>query len=107
MIAAAMVTRNRGRFLAPIAILAVIATTVVIVEGEIGSKHHARPRANEINSLLRRSPRKAPTFYTVKAGDSLSVISVRTRVPVPTLESLNPGINPNALQTGQRLRLRR
>ncbi len=45
-------------------------------------------------------------FYTVQAGDSLSTISVKTGVPVATLESLNPGVDPGALQTGQLLRLR-
>jgi len=48
-----------------------------------------------------------PAFYVVRAGDSLSVISARTGVPLPTLESLNPGVSSNSLQVGQRLRLRR
>ena len=101
-----MVARNRGRYLAPIAIVVVIAATVLVVQGELGSKHHANgARTGDISKLLRR-PAKRPRVYVVKAGDSLSVISVRTGVSVPTLESLNPGINPNALQTGQRLRLR-
>jgi LysM repeat protein len=43
----------------------------------------------------------------VKPGDSLSAISVKTHVSVATLEALNPGIDPNALQTGQRLTLRK
>lgn len=102
-----MVARSRGRYLAPIAILIVIAAGVLIVQGQLGSKDHGhRARANDISRLLRRRAPKAATFYVVKSGDTLSVISVRTHVPVPTLESLNPGINPNALQTGQRLRLR-
>jgi hypothetical protein len=99
--------RNRGRYLAPIAILVVIAAAVLIIQGELGSKKHARaPRAGRASSLFHQPAKQAPTFYVVKSGDSLSVISEHTRVPVPTLESLNPGINPNALQTGQRLRLR-
>jgi LysM repeat protein len=100
--------RNRGRYLAPIAIVVVIASAVLIIQGELGSKRHARVgHAGHASSLLHQSVRKTPTFYVVKSGDTLSVISVRSRVPVATLESLNPGLNPNALQTGQRLRLRR
>ena len=102
-----MVARSRGRYLAPIAILIVIAAAVLIVQGQLGSEDHGHgARANDISKLLRRHPKRAASFYVVKSGDSLSVISVRTGVPVPTLESLNPGVNPNALQTGQRLRLR-
>ena len=102
-----MVTRNRGRYVAPIAILVVIAVTVLIVQSQIGSTHHARRHpANKINGLARRSRAKAATVYVVKSGDSLSSISVKTGVSVPQLESLNPGIDPAALQTGQRLRLR-
>lgn len=102
-----MVGRNRGRYLAPIAILIVVASAVLIIQGDLGSKHRARARANDISGLVHRRNTKAATFYVVKTGDSLSSISVRTGVSVPTLESLNPGVDPAALQTGQRLRLRR
>ena len=43
--------------------------------------------------------------YTVQAGDTLSGIAAKTHVPIATLMQLNPGINPNALQVGQTLRL--
>ena len=103
-----MVTRSRGRFLAPIAILVVIAATILIVQGELGSKHHARPqRINNIRQVARNSGSKTATVYVVKSGDTLSTISSKTGVSVPTLERLNPGVDPGALQAGQRLRLRR
>jgi LysM repeat protein len=102
-----MVTRSRGRFLAPIAILIVIGATVLIVQGELGSKHHARPqRANNVRHVARTSGSRSATFYVVKSGDSFSTISTKTGVSVPTLERLNPGVDPGALQTGRRLRLR-
>jgi hypothetical protein len=37
----------------------------------------------------------------------MTLISASTGVPLQTLESLNPAVNPNALQTGQRIRLQR
>jgi LysM repeat protein len=101
-----MVARNRGRFIAPIAILIVIAAAVLIIQGDLGSKQRARARANDISGLVHRRNKKAATFYVVKSGDSLSGISVKTGVSVPRLESLNPGVDPAALRTGQRLRLR-
>ena len=102
-----MVVRNRGRFLAPIAILIVIVATILIIEGEVGTKHRARQqRAEDLSGLVHHRTVKAASVYIVKAGDSFSTISARTGVNIATLESLNPGVNPAALQTGQRLRLR-
>jgi spore germination protein YaaH len=102
-----MVARNRARYLAPIALAATITATYVIVHAQLTSTH-ARPRS----ALVHRRPQRRgrfsrATFYVVQSGDSLSTISVRTGITVPTLEALNPSVNPNALQTGQRLRLRR
>jgi lysozyme len=47
------------------------------------------------------------TFYVVRAGDTLSEIALRTHVSVATIERLNPHVAANAMQVGQRLRLRR
>jgi LysM repeat protein len=42
----------------------------------------------------------------VRAGDSLSSISLKTGVSIGELEALNPSANPDALQTGERLKLK-
>jgi LysM repeat protein len=101
-----MVARNRGRYLAPIALAVVIVVTVLVIHAGVGTTHHSgtqRP-ADRLPVAHHTAARKK--FYVVQAGDSLSQISVKTGISVPTLESLNPGVDPNALQTGQRLRLR-
>jgi LysM repeat protein len=100
-----MVARNRLRYLAPIALAVAIAATIVVANTALSGKksathsHVARHRAHKAFANAR--------FYTVQNGDSLSSISVKTGIPVQTLESLNPSVDPNAVQTGQRLRLRR
>jgi hypothetical protein len=110
-----MARRSPARFLAPIALLAVVGGAFVIVEHGL---HHKKPRRTVTQSSTsgatlpvtpggRRGRRPPPRFYVVKAGDNLSTISARTHVPLPTLEALNPKVNPQSLQTGQRLRLRR
>jgi LysM repeat protein len=43
----------------------------------------------------------------VQPGDNLTSISTKTGVSVPILEQLNSSLDPNSLQTGQRLRLKR
>lgn len=108
-----MAARKGARWLAPIALAATIAAIYVLVHRELGTSrshstasqtqghvvvHHAHPSA----------PRPAaPATYVIRAGDNLSTIAQRTHVPLSTLEALNPGVNPSALQTGQRLRLRK
>ena len=111
MIAPAMVAKS-ARFLAPIALAAVVAGTYLIVHAGLATHH---PTSTQSSSLIqgRRSGgpagrhRRQPKFYVIKSGDTLSQISVRTHVSVPRLSALNPRMSPNSLQTGQRLRLRR
>jgi hypothetical protein len=103
-----MVGRNAARYLAPIALAAAVAGTYVIVADHLdgnSTKHAAE-------QLRHRAPRPRgryarATFYTVQPGDNLSQIAVRTGIPITTLEQLNQSLNPDSLQTGQRIRLRR
>ncbi|HUE25763.1 MAG TPA: LysM peptidoglycan-binding domain-containing protein [Solirubrobacteraceae bacterium] len=104
-----MVARNVGRFVAPIALIAVIVATVLVVSSGLSTStatHHAAAGRHSVRTVLTVHAPTRKVFYVVQAGDSLSTISVRTGIPVATLETLNPAIDPNALQTGQRLRLR-
>jgi LysM repeat protein len=45
-------------------------------------------------------------FYVVKAGDTLSKIAAKTGVEIEELLTLNPSVDPQALVTGQRIKLR-
>ncbi len=105
-----MAARQPGRYLAPIALLAIVVAIFLLVNANEGGSGHAFTRPAIPRTLAHSPGRLAAArrrFYVVQAGDTLSVISVRTGIPVATLESLNPGLDPNALQTGQQLRLRR
>jgi LysM repeat protein len=44
--------------------------------------------------------------YTVRSGDTLGAIAEKTGVDVTTLEDLNPGLDPQALVAGQKIKLR-
>lgn len=95
-----------GRYLAPMALVGVIIATFLVVQAGLGNSHHSTTgRRDRSIASSHAAPRHR--FYVIRAGDSLSMISVRTGVSLPTLEALNPSVDPNALQTGQRLRLRR
>src|SRR5690348_5862937 len=107
-----MAARKTGRFLAPIALLAVADVIYLLVHSHLEHHtHHAATHTQIPGQLVqttrgkighRARPRK---IYVVRSGDTLSAISARTGIPIATLQVLNPGLDPNALQTGQHLRL--
>jgi spore germination protein YaaH len=101
-----MARRSRARYLAPIALAAVIAGTYFVVHAGLSKKHtttHSQPSRRRQG----RGKYARARFYVVQPGDSLTSIARKTGIPLTTLEALNPRIDPNSLQTSQRLRLRR
>lgn len=110
---APMAARKVVRWLAPLALVAVIAAVYLVVHKTLAPKHKAPPTTS--HTVVQSGTKKtgssghasAPKrIYVVKPGDSLSAIAVKTKVSVAELENLNPKVNPNALQAGQRLKLR-
>ena len=104
-----MATRSPARYLAPIALIVTIAGTYLIVHHATVSRGSSTAASQTTGggSTLRITTRSAPAFYAVRPGDNLSAIAARTHVSLTTLETLNPALDPNSLQTGQRIRLRR
>jgi LysM repeat protein len=101
-----MAGRSRARYLAPIALAATIAGTYVIVHNGLSSKPTPAP-AQPSGTFHARTRLSRKRYYVVKPGDSMTSIASKTGISLNTLEQLNPGVQPDALQTGQRLRLRR
>ena len=110
-----MAARKPGRYLAPIALLAVGAAIFMVVRAHVHTPSHATS-GSQISGTLVQSTRhtqqpahhrRAAKTYKVKSGDTLSAIQARTGVSVAVILRLNPGLNANALQTGQVIRLRR
>ena len=110
-----MAARKPGRYLGPIALLAVAAAVFMVVRAHVHTTTHTSTGAPLAGSLVQRPRGQAKSThhhrgavtYTVKSGDTLSGITAKTGVPTAQIERLNPGVNPNALQTGQVLKLRR
>ncbi len=101
-----MSRRRPSRWLAPLAILVIGAATLAIVnaggsDGGGGATTTATER--HASTTKKRTTRKV---YVVRTGDTLSSISISTGVPVSRLQRLNPSVDVQALQPGQRLRLR-
>jgi LysM repeat protein len=98
------------RLLAPIAIIAVAVSVYLVVHGTVNNHHTVTQTRNGLNAAKphhRHKHSSKAKYYVVKPGDTLSGIATRAGISLTTLETLNPNISPNALQTGERLRLRR
>lgn len=100
-----------ARFLAPIALVAVAVGVYLLVHSTLRPSTTTTTSSTAATFSTRRPARHhhAPKYYVVKSGDTLSAIADRTGVPASRIAALNPAISaePNSLQTGQRLRLRR
>ncbi len=101
-----MVARKGARFLAPLALAAVIAGTYVVVHQGLTSKSTTSQQSGKKHHRAHGKYARVK-FYVIQGGDSMTSISAKTGIALSTLEALNPSVDPNALQTGQRLRLRR
>jgi LysM repeat protein len=107
------------RYAAPAAFLLAVTIAVVLVRAGFESGRSGKPAAT-ITSVPRQPPpttttttttkKKRPKpveqFITVQAGDTFSVISSRTGVPVATIERLNPKVTSTTLHIGERVRIK-
>jgi LysM repeat protein len=101
-----------ARWLAPLALAAVIAAVYLVVHKTLAPKHKTPSTASHVTvpTTTTKTGKSGhghhrPRVYIVKAGDSLSAIAVKMKTSVAELERLNPNVNANALQTGERLKL--
>jgi LysM repeat protein len=99
-----MAARSPLRLLAPIAIAVVLVGVVVVVVGSSDSGSGDKGSARTATAPAKTAPRKRT--YRVKQGDTLTAISDKTGVSTARLVALNPGLDPQALQPGDRLKLR-
>ncbi len=109
-----MPSRGLGRYLAPLALLACAAAVLLTVRGTLQEEPAStttRPAAEqgageERTTTTRRRSTQRRT-YTVRPGDTLSQIAESTGVTVEQLLELNEDLDPQSLNAGDRLRLRR
>jgi LysM repeat protein len=96
--------RSLARYLAPIALVVVLVAGIVVVTSTggngSGDKTTSAPQAQTRSG-------KAKKFYRVRPGDLLSEISDKTGVDIATIIKLNPDVDPQTLQAGQLIRLRK
>jgi LysM repeat protein len=104
-----MARRSPARFLAPLALVACgIALYMVVTDSQTSSNGSGSPnRATDARPTATATPeRKGPRRYRVKVGDTPSSIAEKTGVPLEDILRLNPDLDPQTIQVGQRIRLR-
>jgi LysM repeat protein len=107
--------RSPARWLAPIALVACVAAVYSVVNATLSDEPSATPTASTATtattgtsgdgtkSSKRRTKRRRT--YIVKAGDTLSAISIKTGVSLERIQALNPKLDSQSLQTGERVKL--
>jgi LysM repeat protein len=106
--------RTPARWLAPVALVsAAVAIYAIASDGRSGggsgkssTGEGATTTQRQDTTTTRRTAASKRRTYTVKAGDVLSGIAVKTGVPVEELMTLNPDVDAQTLHPGQKLKLR-
>lgn len=104
--------RSPARWLAPLALIACAGAIYTVVHDPTpttapkpaagaarGAGTAASPGPKAITVPRRRRA------YTVRAGDTLSSIAVKTGVPLSTIQRLNPKLDAQSLHAGEKVKL--
>lgn len=111
---------NPMRMLAPLALVVfgIVFLLVIVTSGgdsepqSSGTKSADKtrdlgaPKKAKTTATTQTTPATSQATYVVKVGDTLGSISAKTGVPVAKLQELNPQLDPQALVSGQKIRLR-
>jgi LysM repeat protein len=98
------------RYGAPGAFLAAVTVAVLLVRA--GLETHSTPSTTTATTTRAQSTAPAPSgrprvrYYRLRAGETISDVAIRFGTTVERLLALNPGIEPTALNVGQRIRVR-
>jgi LysM repeat protein len=106
--------RSNLRLLAPAALAVVTLLFIVMVvasSGGGGGDQGPAPASDTTPATKTTTTKKAatkpkPATYTVKTGDNLGSIAQKTKVPIEKLQELNPDLDPQAMVTGQKIKLK-
>ena len=105
------------RFGAPAAVLAAATAAILLIRSGIADEQPAvreRPAAVAAPAAAHSRPatttRRRATApreeYEIRPGDTLGSVADRYDTTVEALVELNPGVDPTALQVGQRIRVK-
>ena len=114
----AVLHRRLARYAAPVVFLLGVTIAVLLVRSGLGGgpkparplgpvTHPSTAQVAPTTAGSTTSPATAGTlYYTVRTGDTFGSIAAKEGTTVAELEQLNPGVSSNALQVGQKLRVK-
>ncbi|HWH95802.1 MAG TPA: LysM domain-containing protein [Baekduia sp.] len=108
--------RSPSRWLAPLALVTCAVAIYAVVDHELlsddggakttsSTKTTTTGKTTSTTATAKRKATKQAKTYTVKSGDSFSVIASKVDVDVAALQEANPDVDPSALHPGQKLKL--
>jgi len=100
--------RSPARLFAPLALVACAVAVLVIVNSSSRSGDSKSPTTTtgtSTTTTTKQGAKKQRRIYTVKPGDVLSQISIKTGVPLERIQQLNPDVDAQSLHAGQKLKL--
>lgn len=106
-------SRTPLRIMAPLALVVVAVALFIVVTGAGSGSSGGPASSGDTNTATTKTTstkpapkKKVASTYTVKAGDNLGSIAEKTKVPVEKLQEINPALDPQALVTGQKIKLK-
>lgn len=94
------------RLLAVIALVAAVIAVFVVVSNNTGTDDDPSKKGNRAGKTKQKKNQPKQASYEVQEGDTLTAIANKTGVSVDRIEALNPELDPQALQSGQKLKLK-
>ena len=111
-----MRTDDWRRYVGPVAFLLAVTIAVVLIRAGMNAGSSGSGRTGSVSPPPRRhvttgasrprKPAQGRRFWTVQAGDTFSVISSKTGVPVATIARLNPKSSSTSLFVGEKIRIK-
>jgi len=113
--------RRQGiaRYAAPAAFLLAVTIAVLLIRSGLGGHGSTAAVTTQTTTppatTTQRTTTTATTsgttaggasYYVVQKGDTFGAIAVKEDTTIAEIERLNPGVSSNALQVGQKIRVR-
>jgi peptidoglycan DL-endopeptidase LytF len=101
------------RYGAPAAFLAAVTIAVLLVRAGLDTDSSANTTtatttrvASTSTATTTATSVRRRRYYRLRQGETISDVAIRFDTTVEQLLALNPGIEPNSLDVGQRIRVR-
>jgi LysM repeat protein len=91
-----------------VAVIALIGAAVAIGAVVSGATDDSAPKTEygKSEKTQKKKHRSTASFYVVESGDTLIAIAHQTGIPIRELEELNPEVDPQLLNAGEKLKLK-